>query len=493
MPPSLDAVVVGAGPNGLAAAVELARSGLEVRVLEGAPTIGGGARTEELTLPGFAHDVCSAVHPLAVGSPFLSALPLERHGLEWIHAPAPLAHPLDDGRAVLLERGSPRGRSGAGPAPPLIRSDAGPIQDELWRSLVGPFLDRWWELARDALGPARAPRHPLLMLRFALRGLRSAESLARARLRTREGRALFAGLAAHAVLPLDRTPSAAVGVMLALAGHTVGWPVPRGGAGAISTALAAHLRSLGGTIETGQRVESLAALPPARAILLDLTPRQVLRVAGDRLPGRYRTALARYRYGPAAFKVDWALDGPIPWTARECARAITVHVGGDLEEIARAEAAPWRGRVADRPFVLLAQPSLFDESRTPPGKHAAWAYCHVPHDWKGDAADRIEEQVERHAPGFRDRILARSVLGPRDLERRNPNLVGGDIGGGVQDLGQLFFRPTRALRPYRVPVPGLYLCSSSTPPGGGVHGMCGFHAARTVLADLFPRKVAASR
>lgn len=478
MSPSLDAVVVGAGPNGLAAAVELARAGLEVRVLEGADSVGGGARTEELTLPGFAHDVCSAVHPLAVGSPFLSRLPLEDHGLEWIHSPVPLAHPLDGERAVMLER-----RPG-----PLVGpgEEAGAAADE-WRRLVAPFVDRWWDLARDALGPLRVPRNPILMLRFALRGLRSAGGLAASRLQTPEGRALFAGLAAHSVLPLDRVPSAAVGTMLAVAGHTVGWPIPKGGAGAITEALAAHLRSLGGSLETGRTVQSLEALPPSRAVLLDVTPRQVLRICGDRLPRPYRKKLKAYRYGPAAFKVDWALDGPIPWSASECGRAVTVHLGGDLEEIARSEAAPWKGRVAERPFVLLAQPSLFDDTRAPPGRHTAWAYCHVPHGWDGDATDLIEAQVERFAPGFRDRILGRAVLGPAALERHNPNLVGGDIGGGVQDVGQLFFRPVRSLRPYRTPSPGLYLCSSSTPPGGGVHGMCGFHAARTVLADLFSR------
>lgn len=501
---SLDAVIVGAGPNGLAAAVELARVGLEVRVLERADAVGGGARTEELTLPGFTHDVCSAVHPLAVGSPFLSRLPLEDHGLEWIHSPAPLAHPLDDGRAVTLERGPVRisggevgDQGGSSPDSPACRPRArrllGPVgsadpANEEWRRLMAPFLDRWWDLAGDALGPLSIPGHPVLMLRFALRGLRSARSLTTSRLETREGQALFAGLAAHSALPLDRVPSAAVGMVLALAGHTVGWPIPRGGAGAITKALANHLRRLGGSVETGRPVDSLDSLPRARAVLLDLTPRQILRLCGDRLPVRYRAELEAYRYGPAAFKLDWALDGPIPWTATACRQAVTVHVGGDLDEIARSEAAPREDRVAERPFVLLAQPSLFDDSRVAGEGHTAWAYCHVPHGWDGNATDRIEAQVERFAPGFRDRILARSVMGPAALERHNPNLVGGDIGGGVQDLGQLFFRPVRSLRPYRIPVPGLYLCSSSTPPGGGVHGMCGFHAARTVLADLFPRE-----
>ncbi|MFP3947665.1 MAG: phytoene desaturase family protein [Longimicrobiales bacterium] len=474
MPSPIDAVVVGAGPNGLSAAIELARSGLEVRVLEGAQAVGGGARTEESTLPGFAHDLCSAVHPLAVGSPFLSSLPLETHGLEWVHSPSPLAHPLDDGRAILLGRDR------------LKCYGEGLAGDPDWDSLVDPFVNRWWDLAHDALGPLKLPRHPVLMLRFALRGLRSAEGLARSRLRRPESRALFAGLSAHSVLPLDRSPSGAVGLVLGVAGHAVGWPVPRGGAGSIASALAGHLGRLGGTIETGRPVTSLDQLPRARAVLLDLTPRQVVAVAGDRLPPSYRGALDRYRYGPAAWKVDWALDGPIPWAAPECTRAITLHLGGSSEEIARAEAAPWENEVSDRPFVLLAQPSLFDPTRAPEGKHTAWGYCHVPHGWEdAGVTERIEKQVERYAPGFRDRILARSVWSPADLEARNPNLVGGDIGGGVQDLGQLFFRPVTAFRPYRTPVEGIYLCSSSTPPGGGVHGMCGYYAARTALRDLF--------
>lgn len=478
--PDVDAVVVGSGPNGLAAAVELARAGLGVRVYEAADAIGGGTRTEELTRPGFLHDVCSAVHPMAAASPFFASLPLEEHGLEWVHPPTPLAHPLGDGRAAVLERSPDATEEG------LAENGETPDGNAGWQALVEPFVEPWDDLATHLLGPPlRLPRRPLLLARFGLRAVRSAEGLLRGRLRGGAARALFAGLAAHSVLPLERRASAAVGLVLGLAGHGAGWPVARGGSGRIAAALASLLRSHGGTIRTGTRIRHLDELPSARAVLLDLTPAQVLQVAGPKLPRRYRRALSGYRYGPGVFKVDWALDGPIPWRAPACRRAGTVHVGGGWREIVRSEAAPWNGRVADRPFVLLAQPSLFDDERAPAGRHTAWAYCHVPHGWYGDATDRIEDRIEAFAPGFRNRVLARSTLAPADLEARNPNLVGGDIGGGAQDLRQIVARPTLALRPYRTPVEGLYLCSSSTPPGGGVHGMCGFHAARTALGDRF--------
>ena len=469
-----DAVVVGAGPNGLSAAVVLAQRGLSVLVIEAADSIGGGTRTAALTLPGFVHDVCSAVHPLGVTSSLFRSLPLAEHGLEWIHAPTPLAHPFDDGTAAVLERsvddtGMSLGRDAAA-----------------YRRLVGPFVDRWSELSADVLAPLHVPAHPVLLARFGLHGLRSAHGLVRGVFRDAPARALLAGMAAHSSVPLTQMPTAAFGLVLAIAGHAVGWPIARGGSQRIADALAAHLRSLGGEIVTGQPVRALGELPPARVVLLDLTPRQVLAVAGDRLPTRYRGALARFRYGVGAFKIDWALDGPIPWTAPACARAVTVHLGGTLEEIIAAEHAPWRGEFADRPFVLLGQPSVFDPTRAPSGKHTAWAYCHVPPRGAVDVTAHVERQVERFAPGFRERILARSVMPPAALERHNENLVGGDFSGGVMDLRQLFFRPAVRLRPYATPVRGLYLCSSSTPPGGAVHGLCGYYAARAALEEFEP-------
>ncbi len=465
--PSWDAIVIGSGPNGLAAAIVLARAGRSVLVLEAEQTIGGGARSAALTLPGFVHDVCSAVHPLAVASPFFSSLPLTEHGLEWVYPPAALAHPLDGGTTVMLERsleatGETLGRDAAA-----------------YRKVMQPLVAVWQQLASDVLGPFRLPHHPFVLARFGRHALRSAYGLATAWFQDESARGLFAGMAAHSMLPLERPLSAAFGLILGITGHTVGWPIPRGGAQKITDALASYFRSLGGEIVTGMRVESLAALPPTRVILCDLTPRQLLRIAGSRLPPPYRRKLERYRYGVAAFKIDWALTGPIPWTAVACGHAGTVHVGGTLVEIAAAERAPWQGKVADKPFVLLAQPSLFDPTRAPAGKHTAWAYCHVPNGSTIDMVERIEAQIERFAPGFKTLVLARSVLPPLALEQHNANLIGGDINGGVQDLWQLFTRPTRQL--YATPVPGLYLCSSSTPPGGGVHGMCGYFAAQAVL------------
>lgn len=472
---SLDAVVVGAGPNGLAAAVALAEAGLRVRVIEANDVPGGAARTAELTLPGFQHDLGSTTHPLGAASPFFRQLPLASHGLEWIQPDVPLAHPLDGGRAVLHHRSLEETARGLG-------SDA-----DAWRGLFAPLVHDWPRLEEDVLGPLlHWPEHPLTLARFGLSAIRSAETLARRRFRTPEARALFAGHAAHSILALDRPASASFGLVLALLAHRVGWPFPRGGAGSITTALADYLRTLGGEIEPGHRVESLAELPPAHRILLDLTPRQAVRIAGDRLPRSTRRALDRFRYGAAAFKLDWALDGPIPWANPECARAGTVHVGGTLEEIAAGEREVADGRIAERPFVLLAQHSLFDRTRAPENGQTAWAYCHVPNGSTADMTERIEAQVERFAPGFRDRILERHVSSPLELERQNANLVGGDINGGAQDLAQMLRRPLLRPRPYRLAgrgPGGIYLCSSSTPPGGGVHGMCGWHAARTVLKD----------
>ncbi len=469
---SYDALVVGAGPNGLSAGIAIAQTGRKVLVVEERDTVGGGARSAALTLPGFLHDVCSAVHPLAVGSPFFTTLPLRDHGLDWVQPPAPLAHPLDDGTAVMMERSIEATADGLG-------CDAAS-----YKSLFGPLVRDWRKLTTDILGPLRIPRHPVVTARFGLNGLRSALSVAQARFSGERTRSLFAGLAAHSALPLEQPVSAAVSLVLGASGHAVGWPLPRGGAQRISEALASHLISLGGRIETGIRVERLENLPSAAVMLLDITPKQVVSIAGDRLPGRFRRRLEAYRYGPGAFKMDWALSGPVPWKAQECARAGTVHLGGTMDEVAHAEREVWSGRHPERPFVLFSQPSLFDPSRAPEGRHTAWAYCHVPNGSDFDMTDRIEAQVERFAPGFRERILKRSVRPPSALEEYNPNYVGGDINGGVQDLGQLFSRPASMLSPYAIPSTNLFICSSSTPPGGGVHGMCGYFAARAALRRL---------
>jgi len=462
--------VVGAGPNGLAAAVEIARAGRSVLVLERAATVGGGTRSAELTLPGYVHDVCSAIHPLMVASPFMRRLPLAEHGLDLIHPDLPLAHPLDDGTAVALER------SVEATAASIGGDDGG-----AYMSLMGPLVRDADRLVSDLLGGVAPPRHPIALARFGRHALRSAVGLAGSTFRDERAAALFAGCAGHSMLALDRLASASFGLVLGMLGHAVGWPMARGGSQAIADALASHLRSLGGEIRTSSPVESMADLPPARAVLLDLSPRQVVRLAGHRLPGRYRRALGRYRYGPGVFKLDWALDGPIPWTAPDARRAGTLHLGGTLTEVAAAEAAVAGGREPERPFVLLAQQTPADPSRAPAGKHTAWAYCHVPNGSEADMTKRIECQVERFAPGFRDLVLARSAMGPADVEAHNPNYVGGDINGGIQDLRQLFTRPVARVVPYATPARDIYICSSSTPPGGAVHGMCGHLAARAAL------------
>jgi phytoene dehydrogenase-like protein len=466
--PEPDAVVVGSGPNGLAAAITLAHEGRSVLVLEAAGTVGGGTRTLELTRPGFLHDICSTIHPLAEASPFFRQLPLAEHGLELVHPDAPLAHPLDDGTAVMLERSVDETAAGLGP-------DA-----EEYRKLMAPFVDRSDRLEPFLLGRSPLTRHPLLAARFGLVALRSAEGAVR-RFRGVRARALLAGLAAHSIQDLHRRPTASFGLVLAILGHVHGWPVVRGGSQRLAEALASHLRSLGGRIETGRRVDALAELPQSELTMLDLTPRQVLRVASGRLPSRYTRALRRYRYGPGVFKVDWALDEPVPWTAPEVALAATVHVGGTFEEIAESESAVWRGEAPERPFVLAAQQTLFDDSRAPDSKHTLWAYCHLPNGSSVDMTERIEAQIERFAPGFRDLVIERRTRGPAAMERYDENYVGGDINGGVQDLRQLYTRPVVRLNPYAIPVRGLYLCSSSTPPGGGVHGLCGWYAARSAM------------
>jgi phytoene dehydrogenase-like protein len=465
-----DAVVVGSGPNGLAAAITVAQTGRSVLVVEGRETIGGGTRTEELTLPGFLHDVCSAVHPMAVLSPFFRTLPLAQHGLEWIQPPIPLAHPLDDGSAVVLERSVEATAANLG-------EDGGS-----YGAILQPILDAWATLEPLMLGYSVIPKRPLAAARFGLMAMRSASSFARAKFRGERARAAFAGCAAHSILPLENVPSAAFGLVFAATAHRVGWAIPHGGARKISDALASYLRSLGGEIVTGEMVESLEELPAAQMILCDVTPRQLVRMAGARLPEGFRGELERFRYGPGVCKVDWALDVAIPWKAQECARAGTVHLGGTLEEIEVSERAPWKGEICEKPFVLLAQPTLFDETRAPRGKHVAWAYCHVPNGSNADVSEKIEAQVERFAPGFRSRILKRSVMTTAQLEARNPNLIGGAVTGGASDLRQFYFRPT--WRGYRTPARGLYLCSASTFPGGGVHGICGQLAARKALRDL---------
>ena len=464
-----DAVIVGAGPNGLAAAVTIAQQGRSVVIFEAADTIGGGTRTAELTLPGFKHDVCSAIHPLALASPFFRALPLNRHGLKWIQPSAALAHPLDDGTAVLLWRDMQTTVEGMG------------RDGSAYQRLMAPFVRNWQALLREILGPLRPPRRPFLMARFGLLAIRSARSLAKARFQGERTRALFAGLGGHSMMPLESPLTAAFGLMLGSLAHAVGWPMAAGGSQAISAALADHLDSLGVEIITGRRIESLEELPAARAVLLNTAPNQLSEIAGDQLPSGYRQRLARYRYGPGVFKVDWALDGPIPWTASQCLEAGTVHVGGTLDEIAAAERAVGQGEHPERPFIILAQQSLFDPSRAPEGKHIAWGYCHVPNGSSFDMTKRIEAQIERFAPGFRDRILKRHTRNAVEMEGYNANYVGGDINAGVQDTRQLFTRPLPRLSPYTTPAKDLYLCSSATPPGGGVHGMCGYHAARVAL------------
>ncbi len=468
---SYDAIVIGSGPNGLAAAVRLAQAGKSVAVYEAEATIGGGARSGELTLPGFVHDICSAVHPMAISSPFFRTLPLDRFGLRWIQPEAPLAHPFDDGTAAVLVRS--------------LDESAGQFGEDVdaVRSLINPLANSWEQLADAILAPPRIPRHPFALAHFGLNALRSATKLARSKFKTVRARAVFAGMAAHSMLPLEQTLSGAFGLLMWTTCHSVGWPLAAGGSQSLSNALADLLRSLGGEIFTEHRVESFAELPPARAVLCDVTPRQFLQIAGEKINERERRIFENYRYGPGVFKVDWALDGPVPWNAAECAHAGTVHIGGTLEEIAESERSPSQGRIVERPFVLLAQPSLFDSTRAPAGKHTAWAYCHVPNGCGVDMLERIENQVERFASGFRKRILARSVMTPSDMEAHNANLAGGDIGGGSVEMSQFFLRPSAKL--YSTSLPGVFLCSSSTPPGPGVHGMCGYFAAQRALRRCF--------
>ena len=465
-----EAIVIGSGPNGLSAAITIAQAGHSVVVYEAEKTIGGGARSAELTLPGFVHDLCSCVHPWAAGSPFFQQLELEKFGVRWIHPEIAMAHPFDDGSAAAVSNPFDRNAVDFG-------ADANAI-----RKLLGPPVESWKEISGDLLGPPRFPRHPVAMARFGWNAIRPAAKIA-GRFATREARAVLAGMAAHSALPLDWRATAGFGLVLWATCYSIGWPFAAGGSQAIADALAKRLKSLGGEIITGARIENLRHLPRSKAILCDITPRQLLTIAGDNVAASERRRLEGYRYGPGSFKIDWALDAPIPWKSEICRRAGTVHIGGTFEEIADSESGAFQGRHAEHPFVLLAQPSLFDPGRAPVGKHTAWGYCHVPNGSSFDMRDRIESQIELFAPGFRERILARSIMFPRDLEAHNANLVGGDISGGSVELSQLFFRPTPRL--YSTTIRNLFLCSSSTPPGPGVHGMCGHRAAQVALKKCF--------
>jgi phytoene dehydrogenase-like protein len=482
--PAYDAVVVGAGPNGMAAAIVLAQRGLSTLLVEADSVVGGGMRSSELTLPGCVHDVCSAVHPLGIASPFFRSLPLEQHGLTWLHSQAPLAHVFSDGSVTLLERS--------------IEATAAQLGDDgpAYRALLSPFVDNFEELLPMVLAPLRVPPSPLLMARFGLSAVRSMRGLARSHFRGQRAPALLAGIAAHAMVPLESLVTSSFALVLAMAGHAVGWPVARGGSQAIANALLAHYRALGGELALDTRVSSLSDLPTARAYLLDLSPVQLLSIAGSSLPPMYRRRVARFRYGPGVFKVDWTLREPIPWKDARASRAVTVHLSGTLEQVAAAEAAVNAGKLPERPFVLLGQPSLVDDTRAPSGKHTVWAYCHVPHGSPVDALPNIEAEVERNAPGFRDLILQRATRNAVELSQHSPNYVGGDISGGVSDLTQLFFRPVLRVDPYSTPDERVFLCSSSTPPGGGVHGMCGYWAAQSALHKVFkhaPQPTSAAR
>ncbi|MEL7533548.1 MAG: NAD(P)/FAD-dependent oxidoreductase [Bacteroidota bacterium] len=469
--PDYDAVVIGAGPNGLSAAIELVRNGAKVIILEGHQEIGGGTRTAQLTLPGFEHDFCSAVHPMGVLSPFWRELPLADHGLEWIYPKASVAHPLDDGPAVLLYRSVEKTMQGLG-------ADA-----EAWKKLISPFVNRGEQLLKDSLGPLSIPQNPLLLARFGLKAMRSAEGLAQKFFREPRARALFAGCAGHSVLPLEMPFSAAVGLMFAVTGHLVDWPVAKGGSQSISRALARYFVSLGGEIECNQWIRSLSDVPDSKLLLFDTDPIQLAQIAGDALPARYKGRLHNYQYGPGAFKLDWALAGPIPWNDSQCRLASTVHVGGTLAEIASSEKDAWEGRISAKPFLIVCQQSEFDE-RSPKGQHTAYAYCHVPHGSEVDMTKHIENQIERFAPGFKDLILAKHKTSPSDFYHYNPNYYGGAITGGAANFRQLFTRPVARLNPYTTPNKRLLICSAASPPGGGVHGMCGYHAARTALKRL---------
>lgn len=471
-----EAIVVGSGPNGLSAAITLQQNGLSVLLLEAKEVIGGGLRSAELTLPGFSHDVCSAVHPMAAASPFFRTLPLQAHGLNFLYPDIAAAHPFDGGSAAILKKSLHETAA-------LLGKD-----EKAYLDLISPVLRSWSSIENDILGPLKIPRHPLEMAKFGIKALTSALSLSTC-FETKEARGLWAGMTAHSIQPLSNLATSAIGLVLMTAGHLQGWPIPVGGSKSIANALASYFISLGGKIETGCYVKSLAQLPSSKAVLFDVTPRQLLEIAGHKFSSIYKWQLERYRYGMGVFKIDWALEGQIPFTAEGCRRAGTIHIGNTLEEIAQGEQITSSGKIPDKPFVLLAQQSIFDSSRAPKGNHTAWGYCHVPNGSKTDMTDVIEKQVERFAPGFRERILARHTFNTEQLEEYNPNYIGGDINGGILDIGQIFTRPVISTSPYKTSKKGLYICSSSTPPGGGVHGMCGYHAAKKALSDIFNLKV----
>ena len=473
-----DAIVVGSGPNGLAAAITIQQAGLSVLLLEGKETIGGGMRSAALTLPRFVHDVCSAIHPLAACSPFFKTLPLEQHGLKFIEPPIAAAHPFDNGTAAALYRSIDQTAKTLG-------------EDErFYCKLMLPLLKDWPGIVADLLAPLHFPKHPLDMARFGLKAMSSAAHLSKS-FHSKKAKGLWAGMTAHSIQPLSNLATAATGLVLMSAGHSTGWPMAKGGSQAIANALGSYFRSIGGTIETKCYIDSLNKLPSARAVLFDVTPQQLLQIAGYKFSGIYRRQLERYRYGMGVFKIDWALDGPIPFTASECRQAGTVHLGNSFEEIAAAEELTSEGRHPEKPFVLLVQQSLFDTSRAPKGKHTAWAYCHVPNGSTKDMTAQIEKQVERFAPGFKNRVIARHVMNTAQIQAYNPNYIGGDIIGGTMDIRQLFTRPALRFSPYKTSARGIYICSSSTPPGGGVHGMCGYHAAKKALKDIFNKKAGA--
>lgn len=467
-----DAIVVGSGPNGLSAAITLQKAGLSVLIVEAKSTIGGGMRTAELTLPGFKHDICSAIHPMAMGSPFFADLPLHEHGLEFVHAPLAAAHPFDNGNAAILSRSIKETAKSLGK------------DGKAYLDLIQPLVESWPKIVDDTLGPLGIPKHPLLLAKFGLKAMQPASWIAK-NFETEKAKGLWAGMTAHSIQPLTNYSSAAIGMVLSAVGHLYGWPIPKGGSQSIADALASYFISLGGKIETNFLVKSLDQLPSSDAVLFDITPKQLLEIAGDKFSPLYKWQLERYSYGMGVFKIDWALDGAIPFTAPECNKAATVHLGNTFREIADGEQLASSGKHPEKPFVLLAQQSLFDKTRAPEGKHTAWAYCHVPNRSTVDMTAAIENQVERFAPGFKDQILAKNTMNSSQIEAYNPNYIGGDINGGIIDIGQLFTRPALRLSPYRTSAKGIYICSSSTPPGGGVHGMCGYHAAKTALSDIF--------
>jgi phytoene dehydrogenase-like protein len=467
-----DAIVVGSGPNGLAAAITLQLSGCSVFLVEGNSTIGGGLRSAELTLPGFTHDICSAIHPMALASPLFDQLPLREHGLEFLFPTYAAAHPFDQHDAALLYQSLTTTAAAMG------------TDQRIYTQLISPIVDQWNSLVNALLGPLRIPADPIALSRFGLHALQSAQSISR-RFQTEKARGLWAGMAAHSIMPLNNLSTAAIGFVLMATGHLKGWPIPKGGSQQIANALLSYFKSLGGKVQTNFYVRSLEALPSAKAILFDVTPKQLLEIAGHKFSSVYSWQLKRYRYGMGVFKMDWALDGPIPWKDPNVSGAGTVHIGNTFDEIATSELATSRGQHSEKPFILLAQQSLFDASRAPEGKHTVWAYCHVPNGSTVDMSSKIENQIERFAPGFKSMILKKHVMNTADMQAKNANYIGGDINGGIMDVRQLFTRPALRLSPYRTSARGLYICSSSTPPGGGVHGMCGYHAARNVLKDIF--------